>query len=155
MHIPSRKTSGRITFHERVEENELVESALQQVARNVQQVRLGLFPSAPAKPASGGSLCRENCDFAAICRVSTREHPQSAAGRFGMNPTSEQKIAIQTQGRALLVEAGAGTGKTWVLVQRFLHLLATNPGWDSGEYHGDYLYRKGGAGNAHALAQGN
>ena len=70
LHIPSRKPSGRIAFHERVEANELVESALQQVARNVKQVRMGVFPSAPAKPASGGSLCRENCDFAPICRVS-------------------------------------------------------------------------------------
>lgn len=70
LHIPARKTSGRIAFHERVDENELVESALQQVARNVQQVRMGVFPSAPAKSTSGGSLCRENCDFAPICRVS-------------------------------------------------------------------------------------
>ncbi len=46
-----------------------------------------------------------------------------------MKPTPEQRIAIQTQERALLVEAGAGTGKTWVLVQRYLHLLETNPGW--------------------------
>jgi ATP-dependent helicase/DNAse subunit B len=70
LHIPARKPSGRMVFHERVEENELVESALQQAARNVQQVRMGVFPSAPAKPAPGGSLCRENCDFAPVCRVS-------------------------------------------------------------------------------------
>jgi len=46
-----------------------------------------------------------------------------------MNPTTEQRTAITTQDRALVVEAGAGTGKTWVLVQRFLHLLETHPEW--------------------------
>lgn len=46
-----------------------------------------------------------------------------------MKATPEQSAAIQVQDRALLVEAGAGTGKTWVLVQRFLHLLETNPDW--------------------------
>ena len=46
-----------------------------------------------------------------------------------MNPTQEQHNAIITQDRALVVEAGAGTGKTWVLVQRFIHLLQSNPNW--------------------------
>ncbi len=43
--------------------------------------------------------------------------------------TAQQARAIQTQGRPLLVEAGAGTGKTWVLVERFVHLLQTHPTW--------------------------
>ncbi len=46
-----------------------------------------------------------------------------------MNPTAEQRTAIETQDRALIVEAGAGTGKTWVLVRRFMHLLETHPDW--------------------------
>lgn len=46
-----------------------------------------------------------------------------------MKPTAEQRIAIETQDRALVVEAGAGTGKTWVLVERFLHLLETHADW--------------------------
>jgi len=46
-----------------------------------------------------------------------------------MNPTLEQIAAIQTFDRALVVEAGAGTGKTWVLVQRFLHLLEQHSDW--------------------------
>ena len=46
-----------------------------------------------------------------------------------MQPTREQADAIHIQDRALLVEAGAGTGKTWVLVQRFLHLLDRHPEW--------------------------
>ncbi|MGI6209893.1 MAG: UvrD-helicase domain-containing protein, partial [Anaerolineae bacterium] len=49
-----------------------------------------------------------------------------------MNPTTEQHQAITRQDRALLVEAGAGTGKTWVLVQRFLHLLDRHPDWPLG-----------------------
>ncbi|MCB9643541.1 MAG: UvrD-helicase domain-containing protein [Myxococcales bacterium] len=43
--------------------------------------------------------------------------------------TAQQAEAIQTQGRPLLVEAGAGTGKTWVLVERFVYLLQSNPSW--------------------------
>ena len=46
-----------------------------------------------------------------------------------MSSTPEQTTAIQTIDRALLVEAGAGTGKTWVLVQRFLYLLEQHPDW--------------------------
>lgn len=49
-----------------------------------------------------------------------------------MNATSEQLAAITRHDRALLVEAGAGTGKTWVLVQRFLHLLDTHSDWPLG-----------------------
>ncbi|MBN1536888.1 MAG: UvrD-helicase domain-containing protein [Anaerolineales bacterium] len=46
-----------------------------------------------------------------------------------MKPTPEQLLAIETQDRTLVVEAGAGTGKTWVLVRRFMHLLENHPDW--------------------------
>lgn len=46
-----------------------------------------------------------------------------------IEPLPEQRTAIQTTDRAVIVQAGAGTGKTWVLVQRFLYLLEQNPGW--------------------------
>jgi ATP-dependent helicase/nuclease subunit A len=46
-----------------------------------------------------------------------------------MRSTPDQHAAIQTEGRALLVDAGAGTGKTWVLVERFIHLLEEHPDW--------------------------
>ncbi len=46
-----------------------------------------------------------------------------------MKLTEQQLLAIQTQDQSLVVQAGAGTGKTTVLVQRFVHLLETHPEW--------------------------
>jgi ATP-dependent helicase/nuclease subunit A len=42
-----------------------------------------------------------------------------------MTLTEKQKKAVQTVGKNILVSAGAGTGKTRVLVERILHLLRT------------------------------
>ena len=48
-----------------------------------------------------------------------------------MNPTltSEQQRAVHTHDRSLVVVAGAGSGKTRVLVERYLALLEANPEW--------------------------
>ena len=43
--------------------------------------------------------------------------------------TEQQIAAIETLDRALVVDAGAGTGKTWVLVSRYLHQLDEHPEW--------------------------
>jgi ATP-dependent helicase/nuclease subunit A len=46
-----------------------------------------------------------------------------------MNFTPEQSDAIYTHDRNLIVTAGAGSGKTRVLVERFIALLDANPDW--------------------------
>ncbi len=46
-----------------------------------------------------------------------------------MTRTPEQEAAVTTTGGALVVDAGAGTGKTSVLVDRFLFLLESHPDW--------------------------
>ncbi|HEX3050934.1 MAG TPA: UvrD-helicase domain-containing protein [Aggregatilineaceae bacterium] len=46
-----------------------------------------------------------------------------------MNFTPEQHDAIFIHEHNLIVTAGAGSGKTRVLVERFVALLQTNPGW--------------------------
>jgi len=46
-----------------------------------------------------------------------------------MNFTTEQQQAITTHNTNLIVTAGAGSGKTRVLVERYLALLEANPNW--------------------------
>src|SRR5262245_27929794 len=46
-----------------------------------------------------------------------------------MDLTSEQHAAIYTHDRNLIVVAGAGSGKTHVLVERYLSLLENNLSW--------------------------
>lgn len=46
-----------------------------------------------------------------------------------MNLTDAQKVAIADHDHNLIVIAGAGSGKTFVLVQRYLALLEANPDW--------------------------
>ena len=46
-----------------------------------------------------------------------------------MNFTPEQAEAIFNHGQNLIVTAGAGSGKTRVLVERFIALLDRHPDW--------------------------
>ena len=46
-----------------------------------------------------------------------------------MQFTDEQYRAVYTHGHNLIVTAGAGSGKTRVLVERYLALLDDNPDW--------------------------
>jgi ATP-dependent helicase/nuclease subunit A len=46
-----------------------------------------------------------------------------------MQPTPEQRDAIHIHNKNLIVVAGAGSGKTRVLVERYLQLLDNNPDW--------------------------
>ncbi len=47
-----------------------------------------------------------------------------------MQPTGEQQDAIHIHDKNLIVVAGAGSGKTRVLVERYIQLLADNPDWN-------------------------
>ncbi len=48
--------------------------------------------------------------------------------RTALVPTAEQRAIVEWRGGPLMVLAGAGTGKTTVIVERVRHLLATEPG---------------------------
>ena len=69
-HIPSRKPSGSLYFQETVREEMVAETTIQRAAQSVERIRVGIFPSAPAKPGQGSRSCRSRCDFGSVCRVS-------------------------------------------------------------------------------------
>jgi len=81
-HIPSREASGNLDFQGTVRESDLAESAISQAALNVERVRAGVFPSAPAKPGAGSMLCRGNCDYSSICRVTRQSIHKARQGNF-------------------------------------------------------------------------
>jgi ATP-dependent helicase/nuclease subunit B len=81
-HIPTREASGSIRFQGAVRDNALAESAIRQAALSIERIRDGVFPGAPGKPAAGGMLCRSNCDFAPICRVTRQSIRKARQGGF-------------------------------------------------------------------------
>src|SRR5687767_13171294 len=52
---------------------------------------------------------------------------ESAVGETGIQLTPEQSSAVEWGDGPLMVLAGAGTGKTTVVVERVRHLLRTQP----------------------------
>ena len=54
---------------------------------------------------------------------------RAMASQRGMQPTGEQRAAIHRHDKNMIVVAGAGSGKTRVLVERYLQLLERNPDW--------------------------
>ena len=54
------------------------------------------------------------------------DHPELAE-RAGLGDRQEREMAVTTFDRNVVVTAGAGTGKTTLLVDRLVHLLMRNP----------------------------
>jgi RecB family exonuclease len=82
LHIPKRKTSGRLVFSGRVEMDETVRKAVERAEVFVQNIRQGLFPPLPAQPGMGSNGCADTCGFASLCRAD--RHAIAKARRGGI-----------------------------------------------------------------------
>ena len=69
-HLPTRKSSGSLSFSDRVINDEVVRQAIFQVVEHIQRIRKGIFPSATEKSIRGKYACTTYCDYAPLCRVS-------------------------------------------------------------------------------------
>ena len=82
----------------------------------------------PRRGLRGHDVCPAFCDFAPICRRdraprSSRGRRKRRSGERARARPPEQAAAIEAGGRDVLVEAGAGTGKTGVMVDRYCRLV--------------------------------
>ncbi len=75
----------------------------------------GSAPAAGAVPTSGGPPTEGDGPAAGMTAA-----PEPAVER---SPTPEQRAAIEARGRDVLLEAGAGSGKTGVMVERYVRLV--------------------------------
>jgi len=69
-HLPNQSTSGTLYFHDRVEDNETVQKAVEKAYEHIQRIKKGIFPSATENSIRGRHSCTSYCDFAPLCRVS-------------------------------------------------------------------------------------
>lgn len=69
LHIPVRKTSGKLAFSGPVADSDEVQAAATAASGFVTGIQGGVFPSAPAKPQAGNLTCSGWCQLSAVCRV--------------------------------------------------------------------------------------
>ena len=109
---------------------ELLADARRRAGAIVARMRSGQIDRDPG-PRPGlrdHGVCPPFCDFAPICRRDRApvEPLDRRSGRGAMSkrrPTEEQRAAIEATAAEVLVEAGAGTGKTGVMVDRYCRLV--------------------------------
>ena len=84
-------------------------------------------PRPAARACAATTICPAYCEFAPICRRDRApEEPREDEEEEAVSerrPTPEQAAAIDAAGADVLVEAGAGTGKTGVMVDRYCRLV--------------------------------
>jgi ATP-dependent helicase/DNAse subunit B len=70
--VGKREMSGKLKFAGRVDEDGIVQNALEAAGVLVTEVQEARFPSYPAKPGFGKQQCSQGCDYSALCRISRR-----------------------------------------------------------------------------------
>src|SRR5262245_31414374 len=78
------------------------------------------------RPASGGQRTIRSQSLTGSCTKKTRKTMSNAIVNSEPSDTSERECAVGTFDHNLVVTAGAGTGKTTLLVDRLVHLLLRN-----------------------------
>ena len=131
-HLRNLKASG-VYRADNEDDQAAIEEARKHLARNVKQGRHGQFPVHATELENG--KCARYCEYSHLCRMRVTSRLKSNARRrkrltrmSDLQPTEEQLEAIHSDDN-LIVVAGAGAGKTRVLVERYLRLLKDNPDW--------------------------